>query len=260
MKSPEPTTRLYLPPSLRYFDVTRVTGGPPARHTALVYDLVEAIHPGLLVDLGAGNARAFVAACQSLRDHDVDGLAYAVDSWASADGETGSPDAVNQMLHAHFRGVAYVLKVAPRDALVHFEPRSIDLLRVDVSRIGEPLDSLLDAWLPRIADDGVLVCAGISQDRGAEAALRERLSSPLVVFSGDGGLAVSVLSSRVRPSPLVELLRSEVEEDRADLVRFYAHADEHAALSDFVATHGDRLVQRKPGGGPGNPSGAKASS
>jgi hypothetical protein len=72
---------LYLPPSLRYFVPLGADIGSLGPHACFEYDIVEATRPEMVVDLGSGSALSFVVFCQSMKDHDIDGLAYGVDVW-----------------------------------------------------------------------------------------------------------------------------------------------------------------------------------
>ena len=102
---------LYLPPSLRYLEPMRVVPSEPMAHTSFVYDLVEALRPELVVDVGAGAGVVFSIVCQSMRDHDIDGTAYAIDPWTDDEGKAEDDptrwEVLNDFLRAYFRGVSY---------------------------------------------------------------------------------------------------------------------------------------------------------
>ena len=250
-----PMDRLYLPPSLRYFDPMRVIARQPMAHTSFLYDLVEAVRPALLVDVGTGAGIAFSVACQSMRDHDVDGLGYAIDSWA--DDEAKAEDdptrwaSLNAFLRAHFRGVAYLMKMASADALQHFAPRSIGILRLSSERSGAPLAALVEHWLPRLAPGGVLLCPGVNDPARADLAedFRQALAGmPTHLFAHGGGLGVHVRSPEVAGAPvpeLIQLLTSDDASEREALARFYEHVDRHHAYRIEVQDKWSDLVRKK---------------
>ena len=78
-------------------------------HVSFAYDLVEAIRPRKVVELGAYNGMSFFAFCQSMIDNNVEGLCYAVDTWGGDD-HTGDYDDsvfndVRQHARQHYRGI-----------------------------------------------------------------------------------------------------------------------------------------------------------
>jgi hypothetical protein len=247
--------RLYLPPSLRYLDPMRVVAGQTMDHTSFLYDLVEAVRPVLLVDVGTGAGIAFSVACQSMRDHDVDGLGYAIDSWADDEGKADDDPtcwaSLNGYLRAYFRGVAYLMKMAPADALQHFAPGAVGVLRLSPERSGAPLATLIEQWLPRLAPGGVLLCPGVNDPARADLAEQWQTAlagHPTYVFAHGGGLGVFVRAPDAGSAPrpeLLQLLTSDDAGDREALARFYAHADRHHAYRIDVQEKWSDLVRRK---------------
>lgn len=246
---------LHLPPSLRHFEPLRHPEMPGADPPVIEYDLVEALRPRLVVDLGAGSGVAFAAMCQSARDHDVDALCYAVDPWpedadeAAATGTGAGSASLNNFLHTYFRGTSYVLKMTEGNARQHFAAGTIDLLRIDARRLGAPLGELLDVWLPKVAPRGVVV-ADLASDADREA-WRARTggggivvpaSTPLGVHA-PGGPAAGVPGS----SELRRWLSSGDAAEREDLAAFYAHAVRHHALRREVRDEGGGLFRKKAG-------------
>ena len=72
---------IYMPPSLRRFEPRRIVFSTWMDHLPFAYDLIEAVRPGLLVELGTYNGLSYFAFCQAMKEFEVDGLCYAVDSW-----------------------------------------------------------------------------------------------------------------------------------------------------------------------------------
>jgi hypothetical protein len=247
--------RLYLPPSLRYLDPMRVVGGVPLDHASLVYDLIEALRPQLVVDVGAGPGVAFSVACQSMRDHDVDGLAYAVDAWADDEGKPEDDPtrwaSLNDFLRAHFRGVAYLMKMPPAEALQHFAAGSVGVVRLDAVRAGAPLSALIEAWLPRLGPGGVMLCPGVTDPEHPELAedwQRALAGQRTLVFphgKGVGLLYRAPASEHAILPELVELFCSQDAGELEGLARFYEHADRHHALRMELQEKRGSLVRKK---------------
>jgi len=243
----------YLPPSLRYFVPPRIMNGTLGVHACFEYDLIEATKPGLVVDLGAGNAQSFATFCQSMKDHDIDGLAYAIDSWEcdeqrEAD-EQPTLSSINNFIHAHFR-FGYLLPLTPDQALAHFADGSIDLLRIDVHRVERPLDELLEAWVPKLEPGGFLLSEGLMDHPRALAAFRGHAKTGFVFPTGLGVYRRGSPHGEPPAHELLGMLSEGDEETRQGLVRYYRHAAFHHALRITVDQHAD-VLNRKPAGRPG---------
>ena len=122
--------RVYLPPSLRGFKARRMVFSTWVDHLPFGYDIVEALRPKMLVELGAYNGLSFFAFCQSVLEHDIECLCYAVDTW-EGDAHTDRYDDsifrdVQNHAREHYRGFAYLMRMLFNDALQHFEAGSID--------------------------------------------------------------------------------------------------------------------------------------
>jgi hypothetical protein len=242
---------LYLPPSLRYFVPLGAEARDLGPHACFEYDIVEATRPEMVVDLGSGNALSFAVFCQSMKDHLVDGLACAVDVWESdeiRESEGSIPlTTINNFLHTHFRGQAYLLKLSLEQALAHFADRSVDLLRIDLERADRPLAALLDAWTPKLKAGAVMLIAGINVRANALHDIETR--SPLI-FPGASGLAVTIhelAAANAQLHPLMELISQGPDADKQGLVRFYEHAALHHTLRSEIAESAYILYRKRPG-------------
>ena len=63
-------------------------------HLPFAYDLVAAIRPELIVELGVYNGLSFFTFCQSMVEHDIDGVAYGVDCWEGDDHTDAYDDSI----------------------------------------------------------------------------------------------------------------------------------------------------------------------
>lgn len=209
--------------------------GPGSRHVSLEYDLVAAVRPRLLVDVGAGNAVSFFTYCQSMRDHDIDGSAYAVEGW-EPEGTPDHPEAAFTAIQSHGRkhypGIYYVMRMPPEPAFVHFGEESVDLLRLDGPRFQEP--SVLDPWLRRVKPGGIVVFAGAARPEMRAGWDLVAAAGRACVFSDGHGLGISVKAGGTRPLP--DLLRLALEEGQLPaLEALYDHAREHHRLRRMLS-------------------------
>ncbi|HEX7672147.1 MAG TPA: class I SAM-dependent methyltransferase [Polyangiaceae bacterium] len=245
--------RLYLPPSLRYLEPMRVVRGAPLDHTSFAYDLVTAVRPRLVVDVGTGAGMFMAIACQAMREHDIDGLVHGIDAWSDDEGKPEDDETrwadLNAFLRTHFRGIAYLMKMSHEDGVQHFADGSIDILRLNAVRAGGRLGALVDAWLPRVAKGGILICEDVNDPETPDRAdewTRATEGRPAFVFPQGKGLGVLCLGRRDgEPSPeLVELLTANDVAEREGLARFYQHADRHHRFRNEVQSQGANLAKR----------------
>ncbi len=229
---------LYFPPSLRHFEPVRVLPHAALDHMCFEYDLVEALRPRLVVDLGAGDASSFFVFCQAMRDHDIDGVCFAVDEWSGddlkADDDETSTLAINHHARSYYRGIAYLCQLSPAQALAHFADAAVELLRIDAARSSLPLDELISAWLPRVAPAGALICPGVGAPDSELGQAWERATRGRDTFTFRRGSGLGVLrpdpAPGARKSQLLAVLGSSDAQDHRDLESYYAHAAEHHAL------------------------------
>jgi hypothetical protein len=212
---------LYAPPSIRHFEPRRPVPLPAGAFASLEYDLVHALRPCLVADLGTGDGSAFFNICQSVRDHDIDAYCYAIDDWDARKGPNAPRfDDVNAYGRQHYLGITYFVRMAPVEAIQHFVEGTIDLLRIDVARPAVPLEQM-DAWVSRLTRGGVVLFYGINSPQGQrfwEAAAGRGIAFK---FRGVGILRRPGGESK---SQLLRLLETPSEYD--DLRKFYNHAAE----------------------------------
>jgi hypothetical protein len=204
------------------------------RHAGLEYDLVEALRPSLVVDLGAGDCASFFTYCQSMLEHDTDGSAYAIDTWEDprATNPHSTFDAVSGYGRASYAGISYFVRMAPSDARRLFDENTIDLLRVDGTRPDVIAGADVEDWFRRVRPGGVIAWHGAA----AEPALWSLVAfrSPSVVFAGGrGGLGLLRKGDSQATAELLRLLF--VEDERRDLERFYEHVDEYLEFGRLLA-------------------------
>ncbi|MEZ5436420.1 MAG: class I SAM-dependent methyltransferase [Pseudomonadales bacterium] len=143
----------FLPPSLRNFSIDYMAFSTWVDHLPFGYDIVAAIRPQMVVELGTQNGTSFFCFCQSMAENNIDGLCYAVDTWAG-DEHTGAYDnetyeAVQKHARSHYASISYLMRMLFNDALAHFSDESIDLLHIDGLHTYEAVSEVSTTGIPK---------------------------------------------------------------------------------------------------------------
>lgn len=223
----------FLPPSLRHFTPEYMAFSTWVDHLPFGYDIIAAIRPQLLVELGTQHGTSFFCFCQSMTENRVDGLCYAVDTWAG-DEHTGEYDnsifeTVQKHARSHYASIAYLMRMLFNDALAHFSDESVDLVHIDGLHTYEAVSEDFHNWYPKVKPGGVILFHDIQarmMDFGAwkfweETAPRHNS------FTFKQGFGLGVLRKPGGPALTDPLLRMLFEGDSAthdNLRAFYAHA------------------------------------
>jgi hypothetical protein len=249
---------IYLPPSIRTFKERRMVFSTWVDHMPFGYDLIEALQPRLLVELGAYNGLSFFTFCQSVQEHDLECLCYAVDTWEGDEHTDRYDDSIfkDVQKHAreHYRGFTYLMRMLFNDALAHFADESIGLLHIDGLHTYEAVSEDFRNWYPKVEPGGVVLFHDIRarmKDFGAWRFWEELESTHPQCFRFDHGFGLGVLR---KPGPnlpaqqLLQLLFDSSAEEKKRLRQFYVHASEHLEAK--------RQVERfRPKGAPSSQGG-----
>ena len=117
-------------------------------HLAFTHDLLAELQPSLLVQLGTDTGDSYFGFCQSVVEHGLGCLCYAVASSAEAAAQLAPYN------EAHYRSFSYLLDKG-EEVSSRFSEGSIDLLHV-------ASDTPWDLWLPK-SEAGRLCPAGQDQ-------------------------------------------------------------------------------------------------
>jgi hypothetical protein len=224
---------VYFPPSLQRFDPIRMVFSTWVDHMPFGYDIVECLRPQVTVELGAYNGLSFFTFCQSMKEHDIDGLCYAVDTWEGDDHtggyDTSIIDGVRAHAREHYRGFTYLLQMYFNDALQHFENGSIDLLHIDGLHTYEAVKEDFANWYPKLKPGGVILFHDIEARQGDYGVwkLWAELQAEYETFTFKHGFGLGVLRKPEGPAndhPLLELLFNSSEEEAHSLRQLYVHA------------------------------------
>lgn len=130
-------------------------------HRKFAYDLVRNLQPKTFVELGTHYGASFFSMCQAVKDGGIDAKGYAVDTWTGDPHSGGFGSAVYEEVHSIADGfypeIAVLLRKTFDEALHEFEKGSINLLHIDGYHTYEAVKHDFDTWLPKLADNGVIL-------------------------------------------------------------------------------------------------------
>ncbi|MEX2256572.1 MAG: class I SAM-dependent methyltransferase [Acidimicrobiia bacterium] len=182
--------------------------GPWSGHRNFVYDLVAWGGPDVVVELGARSGAVLFACCQAVRDRGRTATLHAVDSWElSSTGADGGVEVVERIRASVFPGLdVHLHRGLAHDALVAVDDESVDLLVLGIVESFDELKDTFEAWLPKLAPNGVVLLHGVaSWTRTGSAQLWGEVSStnPSLAFEHSFGLGLLLPKGTERLDVLV---------------------------------------------------------
>ena len=231
-------THVYMPPSIRHFEPLHMVFSTWVDHLPFGYDLVAALRPKMLVELGTHKGLSYFTFCQSMKENEIDGLCYAVDTF-EGDEHTDKYDesvftAVNNHNRQNYHGFSYLMRMYFNDALRHFSEDSIDLLHIDGFHTYEAVSEDFASWYPRVKSGGIILFHDVQarlQDFGAWK-FWDEIRGQYETFTFNHGFGLGVLrkpgGDRSQDPALLKLLFEDSSDKAAASLRaFYVHASKH---------------------------------
>jgi hypothetical protein len=138
-------------------------------HRRFAYDLVRFMKPVTIVELGTHWGVSFFSFLQAVKDEGMNTMCYAVDTWE------GDPHAgfyedevyqtVSEIAHQYYSTISSLIRCTFDEALNRFKDHSIDLLHIDGYHTYEAVSHDFEAWLPKLAERGVILFHDIAVQR-----------------------------------------------------------------------------------------------
>ncbi len=226
---------IYLPDSIRHFYPRHIVFSTWIDHIQFGYDLVAATKPRRLVELGTQAGMSYFAFCQSVQEHDLDTMCYAVDTW-EGEQHTGAYDesvweSVAAVSRTTYPGFSYLMRMYFHEALDHFEDESIDLLHIDGLHTYDAVKEDFTTWERKVAPGGIVLFHDTEarmKDFGVWRfwdELRYEREGETFAFRHGFGLGVWRKPGGDRPEhPLLKFMFEGTPGEQDDLRRFYVHA------------------------------------
>jgi hypothetical protein len=148
---------------------------PWQSHRDFAYDLVSFVQPRLIVELGVHYGCSYYAFCQAVKDHALVSRVVGIDTWRG-DPHAGFYDddvfdLVKKTKESYFSDDRFSFRRASfNEAVAEFADNSIGLLHLDGLHTYEGVREDFTTWLPKLAEDGVLLIHDVAPSSGYESA------------------------------------------------------------------------------------------
>jgi hypothetical protein len=130
-------------------------------HLPFANDLIAAVQPKLLVELGTHYGESYFGFCQAIVENNIACLCYAVDTWV------GEPHAgyydervfldVNRYNEVNYSSFSYLLRTTFDEANAQFAEDSIDILHIDGLHTYDAISHDFHFWLPKVKPGGIIL-------------------------------------------------------------------------------------------------------
>lgn len=229
---------VYMPPSLRQFVPRHIVFSTWIDHLAFGYDLVSALRPRNLVELGTYSGLSYFCFCQAVQEQGLATRCHAVDTWEGDEHTSEYGEDIYRLVRdhneSHYRDFSSLLRMRFDQALSRFEDGSLDLVHLDGLHTYEAVSRDFAQWYPKLRPGGIFLFHDIVarlKDFGVWRFWNE-LRQQHETFSFHHGFGLGVLRKPGGPEgqediPLLRLLFSPDLDTHKQLRRFYVHAAVH---------------------------------
>lgn len=148
---------------------------PWQAHRDFAYDLVCFVRPRLIVELGVHYGCSYFAFCQAVKDRSLAARVIGIDTWQGDPhaGYYGEDvlDLVERTRASHFADERFAFRRSTFDAAATaMADGSIDLLHIDGLHTYEAVSRDFATWLPKLADDGIMLLHDVAPSSEYESA------------------------------------------------------------------------------------------
>ena len=198
-------------------------------HLHFAYDLVAAMKPRLLVELGVDRGESYFAFCQSAAENKTGTRCFGIDAWRGDQHAGGYDETTFAQVSAHnranYNAFSALIRASFDAALDQFEPESIDILHLDGLHTETAVRHDVDSWLPKVRPGGIILLHDVNvrrRDFGVWKIwneLQER--GRFWTFHGGPGLGVWQKPPALKLPEFLEQLLAPPNECNGALVQYY---------------------------------------
>lgn len=136
-------------------------------HIFFAHDLVKAVSPKIIVELGVHYGDSYFTLCQSVKENHLKCQCYGIDTWQGEEhsGFYGEEvwQTVKKYNDEHYSSFSNLIRQTFESAVCDFEEGSIDILHIDGLHTYEAVKSDFFSWIPKVSPDGVILLHDIEE-------------------------------------------------------------------------------------------------
>jgi hypothetical protein len=137
-----------------------------AGHVPFAYDLVTAVRPSVIVELGTHYGQSYFTYCQAVSEGSLPSRTFAVDTWRG-DSHVGTYGEevfreVSEHNQQHYEHFSTLLRMSFDQALEQFHDGSIDILHIDGLHTYDAVRHDFETWLPKVKPGGIVLMHDIA--------------------------------------------------------------------------------------------------
>ncbi len=234
-------------PSIHFAPLVRVPSSWLENY-AFGYDLIHALRPKTVVELGVFWGGSFFVFCQAVKAAGCSTICHAVDTW-EGDSQAGKleEETYQQFMEqcsAHFADITKVMRMRFEQALDSFPDGSIDLLHIDGFHTYEAVREDYERWAPKVSPSGVILFHDVKvvneeQKFGVKRFWNE-LKQDRLHFEMENEFGLGVLYNGKSIAPENEFLKTLFQgtaEERQDLHHYYLLMKERLIGRELLHAH-----------------------
>jgi predicted DNA-binding protein (UPF0251 family) len=211
---------------------------PRAGHLPFASDLVAALKPSLIVQLGVASGDSYLGLCQLVAENSLKCSVYGIEPLGKTNGsKPHAPafDAVSRQNEARYQAFSHLVRKSFEEAAEQFEAGSIQLLDVDGLQSYDALKRTFELWLEKVHPAGVILLHNIALRAGDSGAARlwNELKAALPHFAFRHGNGLGIIAKSFGDAaeiPYVAELFTAQPEERNLIRRYYAACSERLEL------------------------------